>query len=66
VDRYIGMPAQALAYQIGVLKFRELRARAEERLGEHFDVRAFHDRLLAAGPVTLPVLERLTEEYLCR
>jgi uncharacterized protein (DUF885 family) len=66
VDRYIGMPAQALAYQIGVLKFRELRARAEKRLGERFDVRAFHDRLLAAGPVTLPVLERLTEEYLCR
>jgi uncharacterized protein (DUF885 family) len=66
VDRYIGMPAQALAYQIGVLKFRELRGRAEERLGERFDVRAFHDRLLAAGPVTLPVLERLAEDYLCR
>jgi uncharacterized protein (DUF885 family) len=66
VDRYIGMPAQALAYQIGVLKFRELRGRAEERLGERFEVRAFHDRLLAAGPVTLPVLERLMEGYLCR
>jgi uncharacterized protein (DUF885 family) len=64
VDRYIGMPAQALAYQIGVLKFRELRARAEQRLGERFDVRAFHDQLLAAGPVTLPVLERLTDDYL--
>jgi uncharacterized protein (DUF885 family) len=66
VDRYIGMPAQALAYQIGVLKFRELRARAEQRLGERFDVRAFHDQLLAAGPVTLPVLERLTDDYLSR
>ncbi len=66
VDRYTGMPAQALAYQIGVLKFRELRARAQQRLGERFDVRAFHDQLLAAGPVTLPVLERLTDDYLSR
>ena len=66
VDRYIGMPAQALAYQIGMLKFRELRTRAQEQLGEHFDVRAFHDQLLAAGPVTLPVLERLTDDYLSR
>ena len=66
VDRYIGMPAQALSYQIGLLKFRELRARAEQRLGERFEVRAFHDQLLAAGPVTLPVLERLTDDYLSR
>jgi uncharacterized protein (DUF885 family) len=66
VDRYIGMPAQALAYQIGMLKFRELRTRAEQQLGERFDVRAFHDQLLAAGPVTLPVLERLTDAYLSR
>lgn len=66
VDRYIGMPAQALAYQIGVLKFRELRARAEQRLGEGFNVRSFHDQLLAAGPVTLPVLERLMDDYLSR
>ena len=49
-----------------MLKFRELRARAEQRLGESFDVRAFHDQLLAAGPVTLPVLERLTNDYLSR
>jgi len=66
VDRYIGWPGQALAYQIGVLKFRDLRARAQERLGKRFDIRAFHDQLLAAGPVTLPVLERLTEDYLAR
>ena len=66
VDRYIGWPGQALAYQIGVLKFRDLRARAQERLGKRFDIREFHDQLLAAGPVTLPVLERLTEDYLAR
>jgi uncharacterized protein (DUF885 family) len=64
VDRYIGMPAQALAYQVGNLKFRELRQRAMERLGARFDVREYHDRLMAAGPVTLPVLERLIDDYL--
>jgi uncharacterized protein (DUF885 family) len=63
VDRYVGMPAQALAYQIGMLKIRELRAQAQARLGECFDVRAFHDHLLAAGPVTLPVLERLMGDF---
>jgi uncharacterized protein (DUF885 family) len=66
VDRYVGMPAQALAYQIGMLKIRELRALAQARLGERFDIRAFHDQLLAAGPVTLPVLERLMQDNLSR
>ena len=53
VDRYIAMPAQALGYQVGNLKFRELRQRAQTRLGERFDRRAFHDQLLAAawGPL---------------
>jgi uncharacterized protein (DUF885 family) len=64
VDRYIAMPAQALAYQIGNLKFRELRSRAQARLGERFDVRAYHDQLMAAGPVTLPLLEELVDHWL--
>jgi uncharacterized protein (DUF885 family) len=58
VDRYIVWPAQALAYKIGQLKFRELRTLAEERLGTSFDVRGFHDTVLEAG--ALP-LEALTE-----
>ena len=64
VDRYIGMPGQALAYQLGNLKFRGLRARAEARLGEDFRIRDFHDALMAAGAVTLPVLELLIEDWI--
>jgi uncharacterized protein (DUF885 family) len=66
VDRYIAMPAQALGYQIGNLKFRELRTRAEQRLGGRFDIRAYHDQLMAAGPVTLPVLEEVVDDWLTR
>jgi uncharacterized protein (DUF885 family) len=64
VDRYIAMPAQALAYQIGGLKFRELRQRAQSQLGDRFDLRAYHDQLMAAGPVTLPVLETSVDSWL--
>jgi uncharacterized protein (DUF885 family) len=66
VDRYIAMPAQALGYQIGNLKFRELRARAEQQLGGRFDIRVYHDQLMAAGPVTLPVLEEVVDDWLQR
>lgn len=66
VDRYVAMPAQALGYQIGNLKFRELRARAEQRLGDRFDIRAYHDQLMAAGPVTLPVLDEVVDDWLER
>lgn len=64
VDRYIGMPGQALAYQLGNLKFRELRARAEAKLGDDFRIRDFHDALMAAGAVTLPVLEMLIDDWI--
>lgn len=64
VNRYINNPGQATSYMIGQLKIAELRKRAETALGNSFDVRDFHEVVLANGPVPLGVLEEEVDRYI--
>ena len=57
IERYMANPGQALSYKIGQLKIRELRAMAEEKLGDDFDIRAFHRVILESGCIPLALLE---------
>src|SRR5580693_8783347 len=63
-DRYIAWPAQALAYKLGQLKFRELRERAQKELGPRFDVRSFHDEMLDGGALPLDLLDARTNKWI--
>lgn len=66
IDRYIGWPGQALSYKMGELKIRELRKRAEDKLGDKFSLRDFHDLILENGSVTMRTLESLVDQYISK
>ncbi|MBE2211645.1 MAG: DUF885 family protein [Xanthomonadaceae bacterium] len=66
VDRYISWPAQALSYKLGEIAIMRLRREAEAELGPKFDVRAFHDAVLAQGSVPLPVLETEIRAFIAK
>jgi uncharacterized protein (DUF885 family) len=63
VDRRIGWPGQGLSYMLGYLEIARLREVARAQLGEHFDIRQFHDRVLEDGTVTLPMLREKLERW---
>jgi uncharacterized protein (DUF885 family) len=63
-DRYIALPAQALSYKIGQLKFVELRERARNELGPKFDIRTFHDEMLNGGVLPLDLLDARTNRWI--
>ncbi|MFC0683455.1 DUF885 domain-containing protein [Novosphingobium clariflavum] len=64
VDRYISWPGQALSYYMGQLAFVDARKKAETALGSKFNIRAFHDAVLALGAVPLPVIDSRVDQLI--
>jgi uncharacterized protein (DUF885 family) len=63
-ERYMAIPGQALAYKIGEMKIKELRARSERELGPKFDIHEFHAEVLKDGSVPLDVLESKIDRWI--
>jgi len=66
IDRYIALPAQALGYKLGELRIKDLRRRAQQRLGDKFDIRDFHDAVLKNGRIPLDMLDAEIDAYISR
>ena len=66
VDRYIAWPGQALAYKLGQLEILKLREEARQKLGSKFNIRDFHDEVLARGPLPLNVLDAEVESWISK
>jgi uncharacterized protein (DUF885 family) len=64
VERYVVWPGQACSYKIGMLKILQLRAKAQQALGDKFSIKAFHNAVLLAGTVPLAVLEQVVDDYI--
>lgn len=64
INRYITWPGQALAYKMGELTIKRLRSHAEEELGEHFNIKEFHDVVLSKGTVTMSLLEDIVNRWI--
>jgi len=64
IERYMANPGQALSYKIGQLKIRELRSRAENKLGAKFDIKIFHERILESGCIPLKLLEEKIDNWI--
>jgi uncharacterized protein (DUF885 family) len=64
IRRYFVWPGQATCYKIGMIKIQELRALAQQELGDKFDYRAFHDTVLGGGALPLPVLEARVKRWI--
>lgn len=64
IERYMAIPGQALSYKVGQLKILELRARAEEALGDQFDIKVFHNKILESGSLPLAILEDKIDSWI--
>jgi uncharacterized protein (DUF885 family) len=64
VERYIAIPAQALAYKVGQINIQRMRDKAEAELGDKFDIRAWHSQILRGGALPLAVLDARNDRWI--